>query len=384
MLVFRLLERLSWISVVTFTVVSFNICDAQTQNKEKDFKTAEEIEAFFLKTRGVDKKTQLIDLVLPLEVNFKLNSAELTERAREQLDNLAAVLLKPNNKNLKLELAGHTCDLGGEAFNMDLSRRRIASSYQYLKEKYNIDESRLSSIAYGESLPVIANATSEEERAINRRVVVYLPENRTIIEKILKKNMKNPGFQWAVFHYTIDNVTKLVSYDGNSVLKSNDQYRVYIRPVTAKYVYIYQKDSHGNGEWLFPRDDSYMTNPVTPGEYYLPHRSQVFVLDDNLGRETISILAADKSIPELDDIISGQSSQNYSDIIAQVVKTRGLKVTRIAPPPKGPNTQEGNINIAGLESDKKNTDPKLNQENTVSDIMTEYGEFYIEIQFDHK
>lgn len=384
MLVFRLLERLSWVVIVTLSFFSLNIGVAQTQIKEKDFKTAEEIEAFFLKTRGVEKKTLLIDLVLPLEVNFKLNSAELTGRASKQLDNLATVLLKPKNEKLKLELAGHTCDLGGEAFNMKLSQRRIASTFDYLEEKHSIDESRLSTRAYGESLPVIANASSEEERAVNRRVVVYLPENRAIIEKILKKNMKDPGFQWAVFHYTEENDTQLVNYDGSTVLKSDDQYRVYIRPVSTKYVYIYQKDSHGKGEWLFPRNDSYFANPVTPGEYYLPHRSQVFVLDDNLGRETISILAADEPVVELDDIISGRSFQNYSDVIAQVVKTRGLKVTRIAPPPKGPNTQEGNINIAGLESDKTNTEPKSNQENTVSDIMIEYGEFYIEIQFDHR
>jgi len=370
--------------IVTFSLVALNICSAQTQNKEKDFKTAEEIEEFFIKTRGVEKKTQLIDLVLPLEVNFKLNSAELTDQTRLQLDNLAKVLLKPNNTTLKLELAGHTCDLGDENFNMDLSRRRIESAFNYLNTKYNINKSRLSTMAYGESLPVIANASNEVERAVNRRVVVYLPENRKIIEKILRKNIKDPGFQWAVFHYTEDNHTHLVNYDGSTVLKSNDQYRVYIRPVSTKYVYIYQLDSHGNGDWLFPRDESYLSNPVTPGEYYLPHRSQVFVLDDNLGRETISILAADNPVPEIEEIISGQSSQDYSEVIAQVVKTRGLKVTRIAPPPEGTNTQEGKINLAQHNPDNQDIESEASSKNSVSDIMTTYGEFYIEIQFEHR
>jgi len=202
-----------------------------------------------------------MDLVLPLEVNFKLNSAELTVLACRQLDNLATVLLKPKNMNLKLELAGHTCDLGGQDYNMGLSQRRNDSALDYLKKEYGIDEARLSSIAYGESLPVIPNAKSEEDRVINRRVVVYLPENREIIEKILKKNLQDPGFQWAVFHYTEDNITKLVNYDGTSVLKSADQYRVYIRPLKIKYVYIYQKDSHGNENWLFPRNDSWTVFP---------------------------------------------------------------------------------------------------------------------------
>jgi len=366
---------------ILFTMV-FSM--AHSQAVEDKFKSADEIEAFFIKTRGVEKKTQLIDLVLPLEVNFTLNSAELTGRAREQLDNLAAVLLKPANKNLKLELAGHTCDLGGEQFNLNLSQRRVASASDYLRKIYGIGESRLSTIAYGESLPVIPNATSEQERSVNRRVVVYLPENRTIIEEILSKNLKDRGFQWAVFHYTLENQTRLIDYNGSTVLRSDDQYRIYIRPHKPKYVYIYQKDSHGNGEWLFPRTDIDLKNPVNPGEHYLPHRSQVFVLDDNLGKETISILAADEPVAELESILTGESEKAFPDVIDRVVKTRGLKVTRIAPPPQGPHTQEGVVRIAGQIEEKNNSQEITHQADSVRDIMTEYGEFYTEIQFYHQ
>jgi len=355
---------------------------AQEVDKNNKFKSPEEIEAFFTKTRGVEKKTELMDLVLPLEVNFELNSARLTGSAKKQLDNLAAVLLKPRNIALKLELAGHTCDLGGEQYNLDLSQKRITSAYDYLKNKYNIGKSRLSTLAYGESLPVIPNATSEKERTVNRRVVVYLPENRAIIEQILKKNLEDPGFQWAVFHYTKDNKTRLVNYNGSTALRSDDQYRVYIRPDKKKYVYIFQMDTHGNGDWLFPRDDSYFKNPVDPGEYYLPHRSRVFVLDDNLGMEKISILATDAAVIELENMILGHSSATYAEVVTQVVKTRGLKVTRIAPPPSGLNTQQGTIAISGDGSQSDDTPASMERE--IQDIMTEYGEFYAEIEFEHK
>ncbi len=363
--------------------VFFNISFAIAQENDDSIKSANEIEGFFLKTRVPTKETKLVDLVLPLEVNFELNSHELAGDARKQLDNLATVLLKPHNKKLKLEIAGHTCNLGGEELNLNLSRKRIASAFEYLEENYGIDESRLSTIAYGESLPVIANAISDKERAINRRVVVYLPDNRIIIENILKKNLEKPGFQWAVINYTAGNTANLVKYDGSSVLQSTDQYRIYLRPQVTKYVYIYQQDSHGNREWLFPREDSYFSNPVSPGEYYLPHRSKVFVLDDNLGIETISILAADKAIYELDSFIAGESSQELENVITRVIKTRGLKVTRVAPPPKGTNTQEGNILISGHEPGEKVNDPVALQ-NNISDLITEYGEFYMEIKFDHQ
>jgi len=263
-----------------------------------------------------------------------------------------------------------------------LSQKRITSAYDYLKNKYNIGKSRLSTLAYGESLPVIPNATSEKERTVNRRVVVYLPENRAIIEQILKKNLEDPGFQWAVFHYTKDNKTRLVNYNGSTALRSDDQYRVYIRPDKKKYVYIFQMDTHGNGDWLFPRDDSYFKNPVDPGEYYLPHRSRVFVLDDNLGMEKISILATDAAVIELENMILGHSSATYAEVVTQVVKTRGLKVTRIAPPPSGLNTQQGTIAISGDGSQSDDTPASMERE--IQDIMTEYGEFYAEIEFEHK
>jgi len=83
-------------------------------------------------------------------------------------------------------------------------------------------------------------------------------------------------------------------------------------------------------------------------------------------------------------LFSVWSSRTYTDVIAQVVKTRGLKVTRIAPPPKGPNAEQGNINISGSEPKKISEDLTSNQKNIVSEIMTEYGEFYAEIQFDHQ
>lgn len=376
--------KCTFLKLVAFMLFAASAIFAQTKQGEGGIKTADEIDAFFIKTRSVQEKTQLIDLVLPLEVNYKLNSAELTDLAREQLDNFATALLRPKNSDLKLELAGHTCDLGGDEYNKILSQKRLDSAFAYLKSTHGLDESRISTIAYGESLPVIANASNEEERKVNRRVVVYLPENRLLIETILRKNLKDPGFQWAVFHYTKNNKRVLLNYDGSAVLHSKDHYRVYMRPNKKKYVYIYQKDSHGKGEWLFPRADIDFKNPVSPGEYYLPHRSKAFVLDEKKGRETISILATDAPATELEEIISGTSTRTYSDAITQVVKMRGLKTTRIGAPPKGQNVQQGRIELSGQEVDSTNSVVTAEQENSIADIMTQYGEFYMELQFDHR
>lgn len=366
--------------VLCFLIVSLN---AQSKEKKDSFKSVQDIEAFFVKTRGPLRKTDLNNLVLPLEVKFKLNSAKLTERAKEQLDNLGIVLQKKENNNLKLELAGHTCDLGSSDYNMMLSQKRVSSAFDYLNIKYNIPSSKLSTKAYGESLPLIPNAHNEEQRAINRRVVIYLPENRSLIEKLLKERSIVPGLKLAIFHYTENNNVEMVKYDGTSKLKSGDKYRIYLNPFTLKYLYVYQKDAHGNGQWLFPAQNNPAKNPLKPGEYYLPNRSEVFVLDKNTGLETISIVATDQPVKKLDDIISGHSSQDYADAVAQIIKTRGLKITRIGPPPQGSETKSGKIVVSRL-TDTEDTTQKKDYDIDVSNIMTEFGEFYMEIQFDHQ
>jgi len=79
----------------------------------------------------------------------------------------------------------------------------------------------------------------------------------------------------------------------------------------------------------------------------------------------------------------GQSSQDVAAIFNRVVKTRGLKTTRIAPPPQGPDKHVGSIQISQQNAGAIKAHDDTNQMNNVSDIMTEYGEFYMEIQFDH-
>jgi len=71
-------------------------------------------------------------------------------------------------------------------------------------------------------------------------------------------------------------------------------------------------------------------------------------------------------------------------VIDQVIKTRGLKITRIGPPPKGDNTHTGNIQLSAKAETAKSTVSSKQEDDSIADIMTEYGEFYMEIQFDHR
>ena len=66
-------------------------------------------------------------------------------------------------------MEGHTDSLGGDAPNLDLSRRRAAAVKQALASGYGIDAGRLQTAGFGASRPKESNDTLEG-RARNRRV----------------------------------------------------------------------------------------------------------------------------------------------------------------------------------------------------------------------
>ena len=69
----------------------------------------------------------------------------------------------------KLTVNGHTDNIGGDAYNLDLSKRRAAAVKQILVSRFHIAPDRLSTNGCGESGPIDTNDTLEG-RARNRRV----------------------------------------------------------------------------------------------------------------------------------------------------------------------------------------------------------------------
>ncbi len=96
---------------------------------------------------------------------FETGSYELKTWSRTELDKLTEFLME--NEGVKIEIAGHTDNIGSADFNQKLSENRAKSVYTYLLDN-NIEENRLSYKGYGDQKPVSSN-DSEEGRAKNRR-----------------------------------------------------------------------------------------------------------------------------------------------------------------------------------------------------------------------
>jgi len=105
---------------------------------------------------------------------FAFRSVELAKESEPELDRLASLLKK--NESLKVVIEGHTDNVGGELANKKLSVERAVSVANYLKSKYKMDETRLTTKGFGPSVPIADNKT-EEGRAQNRRVVFKIVED---------------------------------------------------------------------------------------------------------------------------------------------------------------------------------------------------------------
>lgn len=97
---------------------------------------------------------------------FETGSADLQSESSSELDRVVEMLQK--NPGMRIEIAGHTDDVGDKTSNLSLSKNRAVSVREYLLEK-GISENRLLSKGFGETKPVTSNKT-DDGRAQNRRV----------------------------------------------------------------------------------------------------------------------------------------------------------------------------------------------------------------------
>ena len=107
-------------------------------------------------------------------VKFKTNSYDLNKDSQAALDDFAGKV-KALNEQYFIEIQGHTDDTGGPKYNDDLGQRRADTVRRYLSRQDNVPLNRMSTISYGDTLPVAPNKT-KGGRAQNRRVVLVVLE----------------------------------------------------------------------------------------------------------------------------------------------------------------------------------------------------------------
>jgi len=100
-------------------------------------------------------------------VYFEFGTSQLRKESDPKLNKLLTFLT--DNPNIRIEVSGHTDNIGSKQANLIVSQRRAESVKNWLVEK-GIDPSRITTTGYGESRPMASNDDEVDGRALNRRI----------------------------------------------------------------------------------------------------------------------------------------------------------------------------------------------------------------------
>lgn len=128
---------------------------------------------------NVQQQGEALMVAFPGDVLFDTGSSSLAPGAFSRLDQLADTLTRYPETDVIVK--GHTDAEGSEASNQSLSEQRADSVRRYLIGK-GVSPSRITSIGFGESMPLVSNSTMAG-RQQNRRVEIELRPNQQMREQ---------------------------------------------------------------------------------------------------------------------------------------------------------------------------------------------------------
>jgi outer membrane protein OmpA-like peptidoglycan-associated protein len=118
----------------------------------------------------VERQGDNIQLIMPGNITFATDSADIASNFYTPLNNLATSFRQYEQNSI--EIVGHTDSTGSHAYNMSLSQRRAQSVANYLLAQ-GVNAARVTTRGAGPDQPIASNA-NEAGRSQNRRVEINL------------------------------------------------------------------------------------------------------------------------------------------------------------------------------------------------------------------
>jgi outer membrane protein OmpA-like peptidoglycan-associated protein len=153
------------------TEVGTTVTQHETRIADLDRTTREAMERAMAAQKLAEGKFVYEMVLSDDQVKFPVNHAELSPEAQARLGEFAT-RLKGENRNIYIEIQGHTDASGPTNYNMQLGEERAEAVRRYLNQQ-GVPLNRMASISYGEAVPVAPN-NDTTGRAQNRRVVVIV------------------------------------------------------------------------------------------------------------------------------------------------------------------------------------------------------------------
>ena len=168
-------------------------------------------------------------------IYFEKNSYELTDQAKENLQELKTHIKKTRNRK-EIKITGHTDVDASNGYNKKLALNRALAVQQFLESEQVYNRCHL--FSKGEEQTVNANS-SEIEKALNRRVEIALNyTNDNSVYKSLRK-------KYQQYEVTLDKDTVLICKEGSQLVINKGVFDVDPRkgPVKVKVKEFYDKGS---------------------------------------------------------------------------------------------------------------------------------------------
>lgn len=121
-------------------------------------------------------------------VHFQTNLYNITPTSAALLHKLAGILQEYPDTNVLV--VGHTDSVGSNNYNMTLSEKRAYAVTNYFIQNKGLNSSRFTTSWFGESQPIADNSTLDG-RAKNRRVNIAIVPNKKMVEDAQKEADKN-------------------------------------------------------------------------------------------------------------------------------------------------------------------------------------------------
>ncbi|MDR1951325.1 MAG: OmpA family protein, partial [Bacteroidales bacterium] len=121
----------------------------------------------------IPKLSELGDEVYVNNIYYDFDQSDIIRDGHRELDRLIIIAIK--NPHLRFEVTAHADERGSDEYNEALTERRLTSVLEYIRKK-GLDMNRLITKAAGKSDPLIKNAITDDEHALNRRTTIRLSD----------------------------------------------------------------------------------------------------------------------------------------------------------------------------------------------------------------
>lgn len=122
--------------------------------------------------QNLGSKFRLSNRAILTNIYFQFGSLEFTAEASESLGELFEVL---NDSKIKVEISGHTDNIGPVEANLQISKKRAEAAQNYLVRR-GIDKKRLVAKGHGPYRPLASNDDAKDGRELNRRIEIMVLE----------------------------------------------------------------------------------------------------------------------------------------------------------------------------------------------------------------